>query len=369
MKKVGVLYGGRSGEHEVSLCSAASVVANLDKTKYEIIPIGIDKDGTWHVQNGINVTNNKEFGEVLELQRTGEWLVNHFENNNKLFLYNKATNQEVTVDIIFPVVHGTFCEDGTLQGLLELAMVPYVGADVSGSVLGIDKDIAKRLLQQSDIPVVPWMTILKQNWLDRKHDILALCNRNFNFPVFVKPCNTGSSVGVKKVLHQEQLEEAIHYAFKFDIKIMIEAAVNAREIECAVLGNEYPRASILGEINPTQEFYSFEAKYVDSDGASLLIPAEISDELASEIQKIALKGYSTLTCTGMARVDFFLDRDSGNFYLNEINTLPGFTNISMYPKLWEKTGVPFAKLLDELIELAVKRHKIKLEVQTEVTSV
>jgi len=364
--RIGVLYGGRSGEHDVSLCSAASVVAALDRKKYKVTAIGIDKNGRWYVQEKPEIIPDRDFGKKIALKKKGMWLVNHFEQKNKLHLYDiKNKNKDVVVDIVFPVIHGTFCEDGTLQGLLELAMVPYVGADVTGSAVGMDKDIAKRLLKEADIPVVPSVTVNKQDWEENSKVIMNEALSGLGLPLFVKPVCAGSSVGVRKVKKKEELAKAMNFAFQFDTRVMIEKAIDCREIECAVLGNEKPAGSVLGEIIPNHEFYSYEAKYIDPDGAALKIPAEINKALSDKIRKIAVEGYMALGCSSMARVDFFLDRKTGKFYLNEINTLPGFTSISMYPKLWEATGLPYGKLLDKLIALALDRHKKKLEIKTE----
>jgi D-alanine-D-alanine ligase len=364
--KIGVLYGGRSGEHDVSLCSAASVFSALDRNKYEVTAVGIARDGRWYVQDNPKIITDKDFGRKLALKKSGIWLVNHFEQKNKLHLYNiNNKNEEVILDIVFPVLHGTFGEDGTLQGLLELAMVPYVGADVTGSAVGMDKDIAKRLLKEAGIPVVPSVTVNKQQWKDNPKLISKNALDKLGLPVFVKPVCTGSSVGVKKVKKKEMLAQAMDFAFQFDTRVMIEKAIDCREIECAVLGNENPAASILGEIIPQHEFYSYEAKYIDPDGARLIIPAQIEKHLAAKIRKNAVDGYMALGCSSMARVDFFLDKKTNKFYLNEINTLPGFTSISMYPKLWEATGLKYSDLLDKLIALALDRHKKKLEIKTE----
>jgi len=364
--KIGVLYGGRSGEHDVSLCSAASVFSALDRNKYEVTAIGIDRDGRWYVQDDPKIISDKDFGRKMALKKRGMWLVNHFEQNNKLHLYDiKNKNKEVVVDVVIPVLHGTFGEDGTLQGLLELAMVPYVGADVTGSAVGMDKDIAKRLLCEAGIPVVPSVTVNKQSWKENSKVIAKDALAKLGLPLFVKPVCTGSSVGVKKVKKKELLAQAMNFAFQFDTRVMIEKAIDCREIECAVLGNEKPAGSVLGEIIPKHEFYSYEAKYIDPDGARLLIPAGINKTLSDKIRKIAVEGYMALGCSSMARVDFFLDKKTNKFYLNEINTLPGFTSISMYPKLWEATGIKYSKLLDILIVLALDRHRKKLEIKTE----
>jgi D-alanine-D-alanine ligase len=364
--KIGVLYGGRSGEHDVSLCSAASVVAALDKKKYDIVAIGIDRDGRWYVQDHPEIITDKDFGKILSLKKRGLWLVNHFEKQNKLHLYNlESSGERLTVDLIFPVLHGTYGEDGTLQGLLELAMVPYVGVDVAGAAVGMDKDIAKRLLKEAGIPVVPWITIDKYEWREHPKIILNKALNQLSLPMFVKPLCTGSSVGIKKVKVKKELAPAIDYAFQFDTRIMIETGIDCREIECAVLGNERPQASVLGEILPRHEFYSYEAKYLDPQGARMNIPAKIPAKLAAAIRQSAVAGFQALNCNSMARVDFFLDKKTGRFYLNEINTLPGFTSISMYPKLWAATGIQYGELLDKLIALALARHREKSAIKTD----
>lgn len=362
---IGVLYGGRSGEHDVSLCSAASVVAALDKTKYDVVAIGIDRDGRWYVQDRPEIITDKNFGRILSLKKKGVWLVNHFEDRNRLHLYDmNSRGKKVVVDLVFPVLHGTYGEDGTMQGLLELARVPYVGVDVAGSAIGMDKDVAKRLLAQAGVPVVPWITVSRPDWLARPQKILRGALKQLEMPVFVKPLCTGSSVGIKKVKVRKDLASAVDYAFGFDTRIMIEKGIDCREIECAVLGNEDPRASVLGEILPTHEFYSYEAKYLDPEGAKMNIPAKIPARLSVAIRKCAVLGFRALNCNSMARVDFFLDKKTNSFYLNEINTLPGFTGISMYPKLWEATGLSYSALLDRLVELALARHRGKSAVMT-----
>ena len=364
--KIGVLYGGRSGEHDVSLCSAASVISALNSSKYEIIAIGIDRDGKWYVQDKPEIVPHKDFGKILSLKKRGKWLVNHFEEGNKLHLYNmEVSGEEVVVDLVFPMLHGTFGEDGTLQGVLELAMVPYTGADVIGSAVGIDKDVAKRLLREANIPVVPSLTVNRQQWRDKQTSIVQSAIDKLGLPLFVKPVCTGSSVGVKKVKEKVSFPEAVDFAFQFDTRVIIEKAIDCREIECSVLGNENPEASVLGEIISSHEFYSYEAKYIDPHGAIPKIPAQIEASLADLIRKTAIEGYMALGCSSMARVDFFLDKKTNEFYLNEINTLPGFTSISMYPKLWEASGLKYSHLIDKLIALALDRHRKKLAIKTE----
>ncbi len=366
-QKIGLLYGGRSGEHDVSLCSAASVFSALDKRKYDILAIGIDRDGRWYVQDRPEVVSDKTFGKILSLKKRGAWLVNHFEQDGKLHLYNlESPGEVVSVDLVFPVLHGTFGEDGTLQGLLELARVPYVGVDVTGSAVGMDKDMAKRLLEAAGIPVVPWITIRRDQWRDSSAKILRRAMTELSLPMFVKPVNAGSSVGVVKVKAKKDLAKAIDYAFQFDTRIMIETGIDCREVECAVLGNEDPQASVLGEILPRHEYYSYEAKYLDPDGAAMHIPANLPARLARAIRACAVKGFIALNGNAMARVDFFLEKRTNRFYFNEVNTLPGFTSVSMYPKLWAATGLPYRRLLDRLVTLALERHKLKLSVKTQI---
>jgi D-alanine-D-alanine ligase len=364
--KIGVLYGGRSGEHDVSLCSAASVVAALDKSKYDVVAIGIDRDGRWYVQDQPEIVVDKAFGKILSLKKRGLWLVNHFEQQNKLYIYNLETSGEkVFVDVVFPVLHGTYGEDGTLQGLLELAMVPYVGVDVAGSAVGMDKDIAKRLLKEAGIPVVPWITVGKHDWLEHPKNILNHAGNQLSLPLFVKPLCTGSSVGIKKVKAKKELADAIDYAFQFDTRIMIETGIDCRGIECAILGNDNPQASVPGEILPQHEFYSYEAKYLDPEGAQMNIPAKLPAKLSAAIRQCAVAGFKALNCNSMARVDFFLEKKTNQFFLNEINTLPGFTSISMYPKLWAATGIHYSELLDHLVALALTRHREKSAIKTD----
>ncbi len=361
--KVGILYGGRSDEHDVSRCSAASVVSAIDRERFDVTAIGIDRDGRWYVQDEPVVVDDADFGRKMALEKKGNWYLNHFCDEHKLKLYDMENGRKVSVDVIFPVIHGTYCEDGTLQGLLELAMVPYAGADITGSVLGMDKDIAKRLLRDSGVPVVPWITLNRELWDKERNDLILRAEEEFEYPLFVKPAAAGSSVGIKKAADREQLLEAVEYAFTFDMKVLIEKAIDAREIECSVLGNNSPEVSVPGEIIPRHEFYSYEAKYIDDNGADLVIPADIDEILSRRIRDEALKVYSVLNCTGMARIDFFLHRKSNDIYLNEINTLPGFTSISMYPKLWNYSGIEYTDLISRLIELGLERHSELMKIR------
>lgn len=328
--RVGLVFGGKSGEHEVSVRSAAAIYRALDKNKYEVRLLGIDKEGGWHVvkQNWLPA------GTQMKSLPSGEKTI---------------VPHEEKVDVFFPIVHGSFGEDGCLQGLLELADAAYVGAGVLGSAVGMDKDVQKRLLMQADIPVAKY-----QVWEGKM---------KLKYPVFVKPANMGSSVGISKVSNQSKskFKKALGEAFKYDMKIVVEEAIEGRELEVAVLGNERPAASLPGEVIPKgHEFYDYEAKYIDEDGAQLDIPAKnLGKNKIEEIRKLAIKTYQTLACEGMARVDMFL-RPDGEIVVNEINTLPGFTSISMYPKLWEATGLNYGDLLDRLIELAMEKHTHKL---------
>jgi D-alanine-D-alanine ligase len=360
---VGILYGGRSDEHDVSRCSAASVVSAIDRNRYNVTAIGIDRDGKWYVQDEPLIIDDADFGRKLDLKKNGTWYINHFEDEQKLKLYDTENGRKVSVDIVFPVMHGTYCEDGTLQGLLELSMVPYVGADITGSVIGMDKDVAKRLLRDSGISVVPWVNLNRSVWETSRDEIILEAEKELGYPMFVKPAASGSSVGIKKASSSDQLTEAVEYAFSYDLRVLIEKAIDAREIECAVLGNSTPSASVLGEIIPRHEFYSYEAKYIDDDGAELVIPADVEESLSEVIRSEAVKAYTVLNCIGMARVDFFLERRSKEIYLNEINTLPGFTSISMYPKLWDFSGIGYSDLISKLIEFGLERHRELLEVR------
>ncbi len=365
--RVAVLFGGKSAEHEVSLWSAKSVIDNLDRDKYEPVLIGIDQQGRWLCQDapkllasGVAKRLNLSAGESLTATSSELALVPG-EHNSIIGINNGETFQ--AVDVVFPVLHGPYGEDGAVQGLLKLANIPYVGAGVLGSAVGMDKDVQKRLLAAAGIPVAKFVVVERANRKLAKYE--QLVNR-LGSPLFVKPANLGSSVGVGKVHNAEELEPALEEAFEYDRKVLIEEFVKAREIECAVLGNEEPIASLPGEIRPQHEFYSYEAKYLDEHGAELDIPAKLSDEQTQRIRRLAVETFKILCCEGMARVDFFLN-EKGEFLVNEINTIPGFTNISMYPKLWEATGIPYGELLDKLIHLALERFesekKLKVTVQ------
>jgi len=411
--RVGVLFGGRSGEHEVSLLSAASVIDAIDRSKYEVVPIGITKEGHWLTaekaerllkpsaadgrrstqiaqgQAGPAPTSARHLragdpqatpGAAL-LAKGDEVLVPPVPSAESLVPFSTnipdsgriesiaasasdaAVHSPIHVDVIFPVLHGTFGEDGTIQGLLELADIPYVGAGVLGSAAGMDKDVMKKLFAAAKLPIVKHVTILRSQWEQDAKRVRKMVEKTLKYPVFVKPANLGSSVGISKAHDTKELGPAIEEAAKYDRKIVIEQGVGtkkakAREIEVSVLGNDEPEASIAGEIVPIAEFYDYNAKYVD-EGSKLLIPAKLPKTKMREIQMLAIKAFQAVDCTGLARVDFLMDPKSGKLWVNEINTMPGFTAISMYPKLWAASGLAYHELITRLIELALERHADK----------
>ncbi len=349
--RVGVLFGGRSGEHEVSLASAASVIRGMDPDKYEAVPIGITKDGHWLVGEGAA----KLLPDIL---RSGRRVMLTADPTEAAVVPLDRGAGAQRFDVIFPVMHGTFGEDGTIQGMLELANLPFVGAGVLGSAIGMDKDVSKRLCQAAGIPVVPWVTVQRSRWEKEPAAVQAEIEAKLEYPLFVKPAALGSSVGMTKAHNAEELAPALNLACEFGMKILVESAVSAREIEVSVLGNHQPQASVPGEIVPHREFYDYTAKYLE-DGTQLLIPADLKPPQAKKIQSMAVEAFQALELSGMARVDFFLDKKSGKLFLNEVNTIPGFTSISMYPKMWEASGIPFRELIDKLIELALEMHREK----------
>ena len=357
MKKlrVGVIYGGRSGEHEVSVASAASIFKHIDAEKYEPVPIRIEKTGRWTL--GGRVPEALSAAAVLEGERTEALQA----------IEPSAAVAASGIDVVFPVLHGPYGEDGTVQGLLELANVPYVGAGVLGSAAGMDKAVMKTLFAASGLPIVPHLVALRREWERDGRDVTRRIRDDLRYPVFVKPANLGSSVGISKARSDAELTVAMELALQFDRKIVIEAAVpDAREIECAVLGNDDPRASVPGEIIPSREFYDYEAKYLD-EASELLIPAPLSAAETARIQQLAVDAFRAAEGAGMARVDFLIGRGTGDVFVNEVNTIPGFTTISMYPKLWEASGLPYPALIDRLIELALERHSEKQKLRTSLT--
>lgn len=371
MKKlrVAVLYGGRSGEHEVSLQSAASVINYLDRERFEIVPVAVDKQGRWHL-NDISLLEGKKSLPVFKEAPKVVLPSNPAESGGDSALICLGEGgQTRTIDVVFPVMHGPLCEDGTIQGLLELADLPYVGCGVLASAVAMDKEMAKRLARDAEIPIVPYVSFKHEVWKKEKHPLAKRIDEELGYPVFIKPANLGSSVGVHKVKAPSKLNPALEDAFNYDRKVLVEAAVNAREIEVSVLENSEagadPLVSVPGEINPTHEFYSYAAKYLDEKGATLIIPAKLDPDETQRAQEIARSVFTVLECEGMARVDLFLDRASGKFFFNELNTIPGFTSISMYPKLWEASGISYRELLSKLIDLAISRHKKKKKLARE----
>jgi D-alanine-D-alanine ligase len=351
--RVGVLFGGRSGEHEVSIASAQSVLRALDPEKYEAVPIGITKDGRWLVGEGAQ----KLLPDVLK--RGHRVILPPDPSAGSLMAVGESpAGPPSRIDVMFPVLHGTFGEDGTVQGLLELAGVPYVGAGVLASAVGMDKDVQKRLFRDARLPVVEYLAITRGEWQRNPKAVEKAVAKKFRYPVFVKPATLGSSVGMTRVGAARALPAAMDEAAQFAQKILVERAVKAREIEVAVLGNEHPKAAVPGEIIPHREFYDYTAKYLE-EGTQLRIPAKLDAALAKRFQDYACRAFLAIECRGMARVDFFLERRTGKIYLNELNSIPGFTSISMYPKMWEASGVSYTQLIDRLIELALEEHQEK----------
>jgi D-alanine-D-alanine ligase len=351
--RVGVLFGGRSGEHEVSLASAASVIRALDPEKYEAVPIGISKDGRWLVGGGAV----KMLADVL---KSGERVLLPPDPTSAALvpLAQGSGRPSVSVDVMFPVLHGTFGEDGTVQGLLELAGLPYVGAGVLASAVGMDKDVQKRLFAEAGLPIVPFLAVRRREWEENRAKVLSQIKKKFRFPVFVKPATLGSSVGMTRVKAAHELSAAMDLAAEFALKIIVERGVKGREIEVSVLGNDDIRASIPGEIVPHREFYDYAAKYLEG-GTRLVIPAPLTKNQVATFQDYAVRAFRAIDGTGMARCDFFLERRNAKIFVNELNTIPGFTSISMYPKLWEASGLAYPKLIDRLIELALEHHREK----------
>ena len=393
--RVGILFGGRSGEHEVSLLSAASVLNAIDKTKYDVVPIGITKDGRWltaeHAERLLKGANQEHAGEGARATQaslragdpeatpgaavlaSGASVVVPPEPARReaglapfqtdAAALRRAADRAINVDVIFPVLHGTFGEDGTIQGLLELADIAYVGAGVLGSAAGMDKDIMKSLFRAVGLPIVKHVTILRSQFEREPKKVAKLVESKLKYPVFVKPANLGSSVGISKAHDRKELGPAIAEAAKFDRKIVIEEGVGgkknkAREIECAVLGNDDPKASIAGEIIPCKEFYDYDAKYL-VEGSEAVIPAKLTKAEMKTVQRLAIAAFQAVDCTGLARVDFLMEPKSHKIFVNEINTMPGFTAISMYPKMWVASGVPYPELIDRLIQLGIERHEDK----------
>ncbi len=341
--KICILFGGRSAEHEVSLISAKAIYKNLDPDTYDVTSVYINKEGNWRVVNSPLVApDDLNSGAFFSFLPWGEDAKEHF----------------IETDVYFPVLHGPYGEDGTIQGLFEMADVPYVGATVMASAAGMDKAVAKTLFKAQNLPVVDHIVVRETEWKRDPSDILNHVPHKVSLPFFVKPANLGSSVGITKVIDFSHTTLAIEEAFLYDRKILIEEGIQGRELECSVLGNDHPKASLPGEIIPFNEFYDYQDKYIDGK-TKFAIPADLPQKVVEDIQKISIEAFQCLDCSGMARVDFFLEKRTGKIYLNELNTIPGFTEISMYPKLWEKSGLPFPQLVTELISLAIERHSRK----------
>lgn len=364
--RVGLIFGGRSGEHDVSLASAQSVMANLDSEKYEIVPIGITQQGTWLLGSEPTTLiearqqvhqmqhDTKEQDDPVPVTLTGD------PNLRRLMPLHSGAQlgENAALDVIFPVLHGTYGEDGTLQGLLEMANVAYVGCGVLGAALGMDKEKMKMVFQSAGLPICAYAVYRRNEWERSPQAILDAIEQRIGYPNFVKPANLGSSVGINKAHDRAELEHAINVAAEYDRKIVIEKGLNCRELECAVLGNDEPIASVVGEVIASNEFYDYDAKYLDNKSQTV-IPATLPQAIAEEVRRQAVKAFLALDLSGLARVDFFLERDTGQVYINEVNTMPGFTRISMYPKLWEASGVSYQELLDRLIELGLDRYEDK----------
>jgi D-alanine-D-alanine ligase len=359
--RVGILFGGRSAEHEVSLQSAKNIIDAIDTNKYEVVLIGIDKKGQWHLNEESRLLLPAAESGLPEVPERGENLALVPGKQNDQLVALSGGRRLGSLDVIFPVLHGPFGEDGTVQGLLKLANIAFVGAGVLGSAVGMDKDVMKRLLREAGIPIARFIVVNRYSLKEIGFDY---ARKQLNLPLFIKPANLGSSVGIHKVKDREGFERAVRNAFNYDNKILIEECINGREIECSVLGNDNPIASVPGEILPRHEFYSYEAKYLDENGAVLEIPAKLPPTVSERIRQLAIKMFSVLCCEGMARVDFFL-RNGEEIIVNEINTIPGFTRISMYPKLWEATGISYGELIDKLIELAIERFEREKRLKTD----
>lgn len=358
--KVGIIFGGKSAEHEVSLQSAKNIVDAIDKDKYEVVLIGIDKHGKWYLNDQSSYLLHAENPKLIQLNKSNNPVAIIPGQTNQQLIHADSAGMLGQLDVVFPIVHGTLGEDGSLQGMLRLANLPFVGTNVLGSALCMDKDIAKRLLTHAGINVAKGFAFIKakKNTINYQEVVDAI-----GTPIFIKPANQGSSVGVSKVDTEAEFYEAVEDAFQYDHKIIIEESIKGREIEISVLGNAEPIASVPGEILPQTEFYSYESKYIDEKGAKLEIPAQLDEETVKKMQEVAIHAFLELQCEGLARVDFFLTED-GKIYVNEINTLPGFTRISMYPKLWQESGISYPELINQLIKLAIERHQADADLKS-----
>jgi len=350
--RVAVLFGGRSGEHEVSVASAKSIMQVMDSDRYDVLPVGITKEGRWLTSGEAQAAliSGVVEGAAQDEDKRASQVTGQRE------LVPGAGGEFPAVDVVFPVLHGTYGEDGSVQGLLELGDLPYVGSGILGSALGLDKIAQKSVLRDHGLAVVEALTMNRSRWTRDPEATIADVEGQFGYPVFVKPANLGSSVGISKAHNRDELRMGLDLASRFDRRLLVERAIDGREIECSVLGNDEPVASVLGEVVPCNEFYDYRAKYVDRD-SMLHIPADLPAETTEAIREMAVRAFLALDCAGLARVDFFVCRRTGQVYVNELNTIPGFTQISMYPKLWEASGLPYGELIDRLIDLAMERYE------------
>jgi D-alanine-D-alanine ligase len=374
--RIGIIFGGRSGEHEVSLMSARSVMAALDPEKYEVVPIGITRTGRWLTGNVVaaltegqptptaTLLPDPEMPGLMQMDQMDTRSASETAESNSLSTLVPVSQ----LDVIFPVLHGTFGEDGTVQGLLELAGIAYVGAGVVGSAVGMDKAIFKQVMAANDLPILPWRLVLSSRWQQQPDAVLAELEAVLSYPVFTKPANLGSSVGIVKCRSRAELRAGLDQAARYDRRLVVEQGIEARELEIAILGNDAPQASVIGEVRPRRDFYDYVAKYL-ADGSEeeseLIIPADLTPAQAAQVTELALRAYQAIDCGGLGRVDLLLDKESGALYINEINTIPGFTRISMYPKLWQASGLSYPDLLDRLVELALERHQAKAKLKRE----
>ena len=362
MKRVGILFGGKSAEHEVSLLSARNIWEAIDRTQFEPVLVGIDKSGHWLINDAERFLLNFDDPSRISLNTEGKPVALQPQKRGLFSVENTGNRfSAIPLDVVFPILHGPFGEDGTIQGFLKLADIPFVGSGVLGSAIGMDKDTMKRLLRDSGIPIGKFMTVKSHEQAPLFAEIEAV----FGKPFFIKPANMGSSVGISKIRDEAEYASAVKDAFQYDIKIIIEEFIPGREIECAVLGNEKPVASVPGEVIPSHDFYSYDAKYLDEKGATLEIPAKLDVETQKRVQELAVKVFQVLCCEGLSRVDFFL-KENGEIIVSEINTIPGFTKFSMYPKLWEASGVSYKELITRLIDLAVSRFEKERVLKTSV---
>jgi len=362
--RVGIIFGGRSGEHDVSLRSARSIMDAIDKDKYEVLPIGITREGRWIAGGDPLQALTAGEGDVRPAALIGEPGDHTLKSIEPTTQSGASSLSDIgTLDVIFPVLHGPYGEDGTIQGLMELADVAYVGSGVVGSAVGMDKAVFKSVMAAHEIPVLPYVLILRAEWESNPHAMIERVENNLHYPMFVKPANLGSSVGINRATNTGGLVTALNEAARFDRRLIVEQGIDAREIEVSVLGNDDPIASVPGEVVPGDEFYSYADKYLN-DNAKLLIPAPLDEKQTRLAKWLAVQSFKAIDACGLARCDFLLDRDSGKLWMNEINTIPGFTSISMYPKLWEATGIAYPQLIDRLIKLALERHAEKSRTRT-----